>query len=77
MDVGSTVVVNGHPYEVLEFLVSGEVQVKHIITGVTIWVDYFTARVIDPNREPGALLDALSAIDRFSEPPGRRRPVDG
>lgn len=60
--VGASVVVKGRLYEVMELRPTGDVLLQDSITGSRRWADYYVCRVINPNEEPGAVLDAMGTI---------------
>ena len=69
MKIGSTLVIDGRFCEVMLIAPSGDVQVRDVITLELRWTDYFVHRFIDPNKNPEALLDAMSTIRTDDDPP--------
>ena len=62
MHKGSSVVVAGRIYEVMEIAPTGDVLVQDMLTLQLKWVDFFLCRFIDPNENPGAVLEAMATI---------------
>lgn len=62
LTVGASVVIDGRPYDVMELRPTGDVLVQDVISREFRWCDYYACRLINPNENPSALLDALSTI---------------
>ena len=72
--VGASVVVKGRLCDVMCIGLGGDVLVRDVINLELHWYDYFVVQVLDPNENPGALLEAMSNL-RSDE--GPNDPSDG
>lgn len=75
MHVGGSLMVNGRPYEVLEFRHGGDVKVRDEFTGDVMWVDWYAVRAVDPHSRPEAVLDALAELDPTERADEPRKPI--
>lgn len=57
-----TAVVAGRLVEVLDMDPEGYILVKDLITLESVWRDYYLVNYIDPNENPGAVLEAMSTL---------------
>ena len=60
---GSSVVVDGRVCDAVRITPEGDVFVRNVLTLECRWVDYYLCDVIDPHKHPGALLDAIAALE--------------
>lgn len=63
--VGSAVIIDGHPYEVMDIDARGDIRVKDLMRDdPPIWVDVFShCEIRYTNIDPGAVLEALAGLD--------------
>lgn len=65
---GDTVIIKGRAFDVLSITSSGDVYVRDVISLELKWVDKYICGLVDPHKNPGALLDALSHLGEDSDP---------
>jgi hypothetical protein len=60
-----SLIINGHPYIILD--IEGKenylVHVQSMVTGRNRWIDWMLVDALNPTKNPGALLEALAALD--------------
>lgn len=63
MRVGAYVLIDHKAWEVMEIHGSGDMLVRDPDDPLkSKWVDYYIGEVIDPHKDPGALLEALGTL---------------
>ena len=63
MGPGKYVLMGGRAWEVLELGADGDVHIRSTDDPLkSKWVDYYLVEIIDPTRNPEALLEAMATI---------------
>jgi hypothetical protein len=67
MKEGASLVIDGRVYDVVTITSTGDLLVEDVITLERSWKDFYLVEAVDPHRSPGAVLEAMAALENDEE----------